>query len=368
MAEYGNMRLVRSGCRCAAPSRCRARAPQTGKAFVTKVAEGFGLRRLPQLRARRIQGRVLVAKARGKLHSIQITSNSPVLPWELVRPEAADGTPRRLPRHQLPAGALGAAQHRGQVDRPLDRLAFTGVATVAPAYDNNLELPFQKVEVDALSKLAGFRLVDGDFVSFEKMVGEVSTGFIHFSGHGEVNDPGTGSPVFAIQLLDQALDPTTWRALTFAPHDKGNPFFFFNACDTGRPARSAASCRAGVRPCWPAAPSGFIGGMWPLTDRTAASFSTSFYGGIADHLKDGPVYLAEVLQDVRQQFYETGDPTYLAYTFYGNANLQIVREAFTLLPVLRGEGAGRRMRGTEQSACRFRRCPSPGRFAATLSP
>ena len=32
-------------------------------------------------------------KARDMLHSIQITSNSPVLPWELVRPEAADGTP-----------------------------------------------------------------------------------------------------------------------------------------------------------------------------------------------------------------------------------------------------------------------------------
>ena len=187
-------------------------------------------------------------------------------------------------------------------------------------------MPFQKVEVDALSKLAGFRLVGGDFSSFEKMVGEVSTGFIHFSGHGEVNDPGTGSPVFAIQLLDQALDPTTWRALTFAPHDKGNPFFFFNACDTGR-ARSLGGFVQGWGPAMLASgASGFIGGMWPLTDRTAASFSTKFYGGIAGQLEDGPVYLAEVLQGVRQRFYETGDPTYLAYTFYGNANLRIVRQ------------------------------------------
>ena len=72
--------------------------------------------------------------------------------------------------------------------------------------------------------------------------------------------------------------------------------------------------------------SGFIGGMWPLTDQTAADFSTDFYSGIADHLKDGPVYFAEVLQNVRQRFYETGDPTYLAYTFYGNANLRIVSQ------------------------------------------
>ena len=265
-------------------------------------------------------------KASGKLHSIQITSNSPVLPWELVRPEAADGTPDGFLGIDYRLARWAPRSTAGQVDRPLDRLAFTGVATVAPAYGNNLELPFQKVEVDALSKLAGFRLVDGDFVSFEKMVGEVSTGFIHFSGHGKVSDTGTGAPVFAIQLLDQALDPTTWRALTFAPHDKGNPFFFFNACDTGQ-ARSLGGFVQGWGPAILASgASGFIGGMWPLTDRTAASFSTSFYGGISDRLKDGPVYLAEVLQGVRRQFYETGDPTYLAYTFYGNANLQIVRE------------------------------------------
>ena len=40
--------------------------------------------------------------------------------------------------------------------------------------------------------------------------------------------------------------------------------------------------------------SGFIGGMWPLTDRTAAAFSRHFYGGISARLKDGPVYLAEI--------------------------------------------------------------------------
>ena len=29
---------------------------------------------------------------------------------------------------------------------------------------------------------------------------------------------------------------------------------------------------------------------------------------------------------MRKRFYETGDPTYLAYTFYGNANLQVVAD------------------------------------------
>ena len=77
-------------------------------------------------------------KASGKLHSIQITSNSPVLPWELVRPEAADGTPDGFLGIDYRLARWAPRTTAGQVDRPLDRLTFTGVATVAPAYGDNL--------------------------------------------------------------------------------------------------------------------------------------------------------------------------------------------------------------------------------------
>lgn len=301
--------------------------PESQRRFIAKVAEGLGDDLYRNYVPEAFKDVFWSLKDRGVLHSIQITSNSPVLPWELVRPQKAPGG--------VPDGFLGINYRMarwaprsevGQVDQPLDHLAFTGVAAVAPPYENNRELPFQQVEIDALSKLNGFRLVGGDFNAFEKMVGEVSSGFIHFSGHGEVNDPGDGRPVFAIRLTDQSLDPNTWRALKFAPHDKGNPFYFFNACDTGR----AASLGGFVQGWGPAVlatgASGFIGGMWPLADRSAADFSTEFYGEVASNLSSGPVYLAGVLQDVRKRFYDTGDPTYLAYTFYGNANLQVVAQ------------------------------------------
>ncbi len=327
-AEYARLVSLGLKVRGAVPLNGEAAGGDAAsqKRFILRAADGFGRDLYRNYVPDSFKQVFWSLKSQGKLKSIQITSNSPVLPWELVVPESTDGAvggflgiDYRLARWAPRAAA-------GQVDRPLDQIAFTGVATIAPPYENNDELPFQKVEVDALSKLAGFRLVDGDFSSFERLVGEVSTGFIHFSGHGEVNDPGSGAPVFAIRLLDQALDPTTWRALSFAPHDKGNPFFFFNACDSGR-AQSIGGFVQGWGPAVLASgASGFIGGMWPLTDRTAASFSTNFYGDISGRLKDGPVYVAEVLQGVRAKFYETGDPTYLAYTFYGNANLQVVSQ------------------------------------------
>jgi hypothetical protein len=301
--------------------------PDAQKHFVTLAAEGFGDALYRDYVPKVFKDVFWSLRDKGELHSIQITSNSPTLPWELIRPQSEDGATRD--------GFLGMSYRLArwaprsvstQVDNPLDRMAFTGVAAVAPSYVDKQSLPFQQVEIDALSKLAGYRRFDGDFVSFERLVGEVSTGFIHFSGHGEVNQPSSGRPVFAIDLVDQSLDPDTWRALVMAAHGKGNPFYFFNACDTGKSQMLGGFVQGWGPAVLAGGASGFIGGMWPLTDRAAAAFSTDFYGGITARLKDGPVYLAEILQGVRKRFYETGDPTYLAYTFYGNANLQVVTQ------------------------------------------
>ncbi len=149
-------------------------------------------------------------------------------------------------------------------------MAFTGVAAVAPSYVDKQSLPFQEVEIDALSKLAGYRRFDGDFVSFERLVGEVSTGFIHFSGHGVVNQPSSGRPVFAIDLVDQSLDPDTWRAAGRGRAWQGQSLLFLQCLRHGQVA-DARRLRPGLGPAVLAGgASGFIGGMWPLTDRAAA--------------------------------------------------------------------------------------------------
>ncbi|WP_033838248.1 caspase family protein [Mesorhizobium loti] len=328
-SEYRRLLQLGLGLRSAVSLQQPAASsdPEAQKRFVTLAAEGFGDALYKDYVPQAFKDVFWSLRDKGELHSIQITSNSPTLPWELIRPQSADGATRdgflgmnyRLAR-------WAPRSTSSQVDNPLDRMAFTGVAAVAPSYVDKQSLPFQEVEIDALSKLAGYRRFGGDFVSFEKLVGEVSTGFIHFSGHGEVNQPSSGRPVFAIDLADQSLDPDTWGALVAAAHGKGNPFYFFNACDTGKSQMLGGFVQGWGPAVLAGGASGFIGGMWPLTDRAAAAFSSDFYGGISTRLKDGPVYLAEVLKGVRKRFYETGDPTYLAYTFYGNANLQVVTQ------------------------------------------
>ena len=167
MSAWLDSRISAAGHARAAGARRQAaagrRRPAASKEFVTRVAEGFGSDLYRNYVPGAFKDVFWSLKAQDLLHSIQITSNSPVLPWELVRPQAPDGTPDGFLGINYRLARWAPRSVGEQVDRPLDRLAFTGVATVAPAYDNNLELPFQKVEVDALSKLAGFRLVGGDF-------------------------------------------------------------------------------------------------------------------------------------------------------------------------------------------------------------
>jgi len=69
--------------------------------------------------------------------------------------------------------------------------------------------------------------------------------------------------------------------------------------------------------------SGYIGGLWPLTESGAYDFSTHFCGALEKELGHSPVYLTELLRQARTRFYQTGDPTYLAYGFYGDVNLRL---------------------------------------------
>ncbi len=85
---------------------------------------------------------------------------------------------------------------------------------------------------------------------------------------------------------------------------------------------------AWTRLCTPTpwAYAGYIGGLWSLGDEGAARFATSFYNRIRERLEAGEeARLTEVLRATRREFLENGDPTFLAYVFYGNPELVLIR-------------------------------------------
>jgi len=249
-----------------------------------------------------------------KLQSIQITSNSPVIPWELVYKSEFWGAKYRIARWALRRSA-------GQLDDPVKAIAFKELHTIAPVYRGTDYLGFQATELAILKRAAGFKLYDGHYAGVKALLGQPIAGIVHFTGHGEYNDVAVGRSVFGIRLLDATVDPSTWSMMTPAGM-AGAPLLFFNACDTGRAKSFGGFVQGWGTTILSTGAGGFIGGQWPLVDRSAADASAVFYSAL-ENAERKPVYVSEVLQQVRKQFYETGDPTFLSYAFFGDVNLQV---------------------------------------------
>ena len=265
-------------------------------------------------------------KRGAEFKSIQIFSNNPVLPWELMRPGRDDGSGEvdflgiefRLARWHI-------SQNATQLDRPPQAKTLETLTVIAPEYEGSSVLPNQVKELAVLEGVRGYKRLPGEYWAIKKLFAAAPGGIIHFAGHGVVGDSEQGTHEYSIQLEDAEMDLMTWRGMT-AGQNPNHPFVFFNACEIGQ-SHSVANFVDGWAPAvLEAGSSGYIGGMWPLGDLGAAEFSTKFYGMLEEQLGHGPVPVAEILRVARQQFYETGDPTHLAYVYYGDPNFQFAKK------------------------------------------
>jgi hypothetical protein len=263
-------------------------------------------------------------KLGARFQSIQIYTSNPLLPWELMRPMRADGTEEqdflgvefRIARWHIPQGTP-------HLERPPLALPLQELAVIAPHYTGALFLPNQESEIQALQHVTGYRRVPGQFALVQDLFMHVPTGIVHFSGHGVVREKRTGIFEYAIRLEDIELDLLTWRGLA-AQHPQGHPFIFFNACDIGQAHRVANFVSGWAPAVLEAGASGYIGGLWPLGDTGAATFAAYFYQLMQHGLATGPVTVAEVVREARRLFYRDGDPTFLAYVYYGDPAFQFI--------------------------------------------
>ena len=262
-----------------------------------------------------------------RFRTIQVFTNNPALPWELMRPSRPGGG--------SDAGFLGVdyavarwhvANRAGQLERPPLRQPVGPLIAVAPHYDGADALPAQASELEALRSMPGFRNVPGRWAALAELFGRMPNGIIHFLGHGEVESGGGGVNEYRIRLEDALLDVTSWRGLLKA-RTGATPFFFFNACEVGQAQRVANFVDGWAPAVLEAGAAGYIGGLWPLADRSSAEFSTRFYRRVMDRVgkPDSTAQVAEILRENRRRFAETGDPTWIAYVLYGDVNLQFTR-------------------------------------------
>ena len=264
------------------------------------------------------------ADPRFHFRTIQIYTNNPVLPWEILVPARPDGSDAR--------GFLGvdfavARWHIGDRigDLPPLELPLHRVIAFAPQYQGSAYLAHQQEELKSISGLPGYERDPGNTQAMFHVLDDPPAGIVHFAGHGYAR-AAAGGAIFDYGLLfeDASVSPTIWRGHEH-PAATNHPLFILNACDTGE-----AQSVAGFVDGWAAAvlesgASGFIGGLWPLGDQGAAEFARDFYAALERDLKSGkPAQVAGLLRTIRAEFARTSDPTFLAYVFYGDARLAIV--------------------------------------------
>jgi hypothetical protein len=261
--------------------------------------------------------------ARGKLfRTIQIESDQPNIPWELMRPVREDGTDEQnflgldysVARWDTSGGAM--------TQNPPYSENISHTFVIAPHYTGSRSLDGEAAETQELARLNGYSAINGNRDAVKALFQNPPQGIVHFAGHGELD---AARNEFEILLEDGALDVTSWRSMAKSP-PLSHTFFFFNACDVGNATRSGNFVDGFGPAVLSKGAIGYIGALWPVNDKVAAKFSVDFYKLVQHELDNGPVDVGAALERTRREVYKsTGNSTALAYVLYGDTNLKFVK-------------------------------------------
>ena len=264
-----------------------------------------------------------LVRTQGKnFRTIQIYSDNPDIPWELMRPVREDGTGRQnflgidysVARWHMTDGLMR--------ERPPYSETISKMFVIAPHYTGSRTLDAEATETQGLARLSGYSAVTGNMNALRTLFHNPPQGIVHFAGHGELSATRGD---YEILLEDGELDTSTWRGMAQAD-PSAHTFFFFNACDVGQAKHSGNFVDGWGPAVLEKGASGYIGALFPVNDQIAARFSVFFYQLLQQEMQVGPADVSEALQHTRREIYQsTGDPTALAYVLYGDTNLRFVK-------------------------------------------
>lgn len=255
--------------------------------------------------------------------TILITSDEPWIPWELVKPYEDD------------AGELIDDDFlcvRFQLTRWLS--GSLGPATVVGIEESSCiesgravkgsRLPNAELELKWLRNLAGRHpkvddrsLPGASYPEVRQRLEEGSSDLLHFVGHGrfESGDPDQSS----FYLIDgRHLRPLDLHGKIQTQTKIRRPLVFLNACQVGRQSFSLTGL-GGWAPRWVkgCGCGAFIAPLWPVNDRLAHIFATTFYHALE---KGGTFGEATQTARLRVQEFDSSKPTWLAYAVYSHPN------------------------------------------------
>lgn len=244
---------------------------------------------------------------RGK--TLQIISADPWIPWEILRiedsPESREVDGPCLAEAFALTRWLPSKRQTGYL--PLSRMA-----AVVPR-DSGLD--HAEDEWQDLERLAAngrqVERIPARLHEIEKAFRSGVYDGWHFTSHGFFQE--SAPDLSAIWLEgNEKLTPVHLGAEA-SRMGVAHPLVFLNACHTGQSGLSLTGVGGWAFQFVSARAGAFLGTLWPIRDSRSRDFARAFYSGFL-----GGLPLGEAVRAARQAIRSETDPTWLAYTVFGN--------------------------------------------------
>ena len=247
--------------------------------------------------------------AKAAPRSIHIISDDMLFPWELAIP-CHDGDRPRDPLAPLGMAHVVGRWKPGIFMKPDPQKVQVGkIAIVNPQYAPDKELPGAAKEAIDLAAFFGATcevIRPCDTAALKGLTARTDVQLFHFTGHAQFDESNANES--ALLLEDGDLTASSFANSKFI---LSGPIVILNACSVGQAGMVASRAGGFAERCLQRGGAAVLAAYWEISDRSAATFSLAFY----DKLKRGRSF-GEALQELRVE--KPDDPTYRAYTFFGD--------------------------------------------------
>ena len=266
-------------------------------------------------------------RVRGEVRTLQIVSDEPWIPWELVKPFDKSDPLKPIDddflglRFELTRWLANSAPAAREIR--VDRLA----ALNAGAVPGSVPLPSAADEEDLVRRLGAGRTGVEDVTpgratvpELERLLAEARVKLLHVTAHGKLDsDDPDAARIYMVDRrtfrADRLLGPLTARV------PENRPLVFFNACRVSQQGYSLTGL-GGWAQAWIGCGCGaFVGPQWTVRDKPAFEFARAFYQALEDGSTFGQAARA-ARRHVRDA--DPGSPLWLAPVVYAHPNGRLV--------------------------------------------
>jgi hypothetical protein len=273
----------------------------------------------------------LLWENRDRIKSVQVFSQEPFIPWELIC--LKDPKKGVVEEDNKFLGELGLLRwlYDGFPPSRL-RIRRKRVRYLIGDFEEPLKLPQAQAEAAMLEGIFEAQAISARLKDLKAVLkAKNQFDLLHVCCHGEAaGEQASQAQVFVNgQLLDDKIDGEALRATTVEETirlaedgDEERPIVVLNACESARPNREFNGMGGFAHAFVKARAGAFIGTHWSVGDTPAFTFVEALYKAFAKK-RSKPITLSEAVIEAREAARGEDDATWLAYVVYGHPHAQV---------------------------------------------